>query len=127
MSRKIRSIWSSLFGLKCPRCRKGNLFVKGGLFQYKKILDMPENCSVCKQKFDIEPGFWIGAMWISYPIVVVIEMPFLFLALFAEGAMTWAYFGFMVLAFLVLWPLILRLGRSSWIHVSIRYEEDIKE
>mgnify|MGYP002628387806 FL=1 len=88
---------------------------------------MPENCSVCKQKFDIEPGFWIGAMWISYPIVVVIEMPFLFLALFAEGAMTWAYFGFMVLAFLVLWPLILRLGRSSWIHVSIRYEEDIKE
>jgi len=127
MGLKIKSVWFSLLGLKCPRCRKGNLFLKGGLFQYTEILEMPECCSVCGQKYDIEPGFWIGAMWISYPIVVALEMPFLFLALFAEGMMTWVYFGLMLLAFFVFWPFILRVGRSAWIHVSIRYDEDINE
>lgn len=86
------------------------------------MLGMPENCSVCGQKYDIEYGFWIGAMWISYPIVVAIEMPFLFLALFAEGMLTWIYFGGMVLAFLITWPFILRVGRSAWIHVSIHFD-----
>lgn len=117
-----KSFWLSLFRLKCPRCRQGKLFNKGGLFQYRDVLDMPEKCGVCNQKFDIEPGFWIGAMWISYPIVVAIETPFLFLALFADGIMTWVYFACMIVAFLIFWPFILRLGRSSWIHVSIRYD-----
>lgn len=125
MDLKSKSVWFSLLGLKCPRCRKGKLFKKGGLFQYSEVLEMPENCPTCGQKYDIEPGFWIGAMWISYPIVVALEMPFLFLALFADGVMTWVYFGCMMAAFFVFWPLILRLGRSAWIHVSIRYEENI--
>ncbi len=118
------SLIQSLLSLKCPRCRKGDLFNKTGLFRYNEILEMPERCSHCGQKYEIENGFWIGAMWISYPIVVAIEMPFLFLALFSDGIMTWVYFGLMVLAFLVLWPLILRLGRSSWIHIAVRYEGD---
>ena len=122
MRLKSKSIWFSLLGLKCPRCRTGNLFHKGGLFQYSRVLEMPEKCSVCGQKYDIEPGFWIGAMWISYPIVVALEMPFLFLALFADGIMTWVYFGLMMASFFIFWPLILRLGRSAWIHVSIRYD-----
>ena len=27
---------------------------------------MPERCSVCQQKFDIEPGFYWGAMYVAY-------------------------------------------------------------
>lgn len=120
-----KTFWGSVFGLKCPRCRKGNLFLKGRLFQYSQTLEMPENCSVCHQKYDIESGFWIGAMWISYPFIVILETPFLFFALFAEGMTTWIYFTFMVLAFIIFMPMILRLGRSLWIHISVRYEEDI--
>jgi len=84
---------------------------------------MHEYCMVCNQKFEIEPGFWIGAMWISYPIVVAIELPFLFLALVADGNLIWVYFGLMIIAFLIFWPLMLRLGRSSWAHICIRKEK----
>jgi uncharacterized protein (DUF983 family) len=115
----------SMFGLKCPRCRKGKLFTRKGLFVYRDILKMPENCEVCDQKFEIEPGFWIGAMWISYPFVVAIEMPFLILALLADANHVWMYFALMVAAFLITWPFLLRIGRSAWIHVSIRYDKKL--
>lgn len=121
--KKKRSYFQSLIQLRCPKCREGSLFTKEGLLVYTNMLDMDEKCVVCNQKFEIEPGFWVGAMWISYPIVVAIELPFLFLALFAEGNMTWVYFSAMIGAFLVFWPFILRVGRSVWIHINVRNEE----
>jgi hypothetical protein len=118
------SSFRSMLGLKCPRCRKGTLFSRKGLLVYRNIFDMPDHCSHCGQKFEIEPGFWIGAMWISYPFVVAIEMPFLFLALFSDGIYVWMYFGLMVLAFLITWPFLVRIGRSAWIHVVVRFDPE---
>jgi hypothetical protein len=31
-----------------------------------KFSEMHENCPTCKLKFEVEPGFWFGAMFISY-------------------------------------------------------------
>jgi hypothetical protein len=118
-----KSLIASIIQCNCPKCRQGTLFKKQGLFIYSEMLDMHEHCMVCNQKFEIEPGFWIGAMWISYPIVVAIELPFLFLALVADGNLIWVYFGLMIIAFLIFWPLMLRLGRSSWAHICIRKEK----
>jgi hypothetical protein len=120
-SRQIGTFRSVLFQ-KCPRCRQGNMFHRPGLFVYKNPLDMPEHCSHCGQKFEIEPGFWIGSLWASYPIVVAIETPFLMLALFAETVRgTALYFTAMVFAFALFFPLMIRLGRTIWAHVFIRY------
>lgn len=123
---KTTSLIQSVVGLKCPKCRKGNLFTKKGWFRYRQILDMPEKCPVCGQVYEIEPGFWIGALWTSYPIIVAIEIPFLFLALLSTTVSPWVYFGCMLLAFLILYPVMLRVGRSIWIHISVRYDESTK-
>ncbi len=88
------------------------------------MLQMNENCQQCGLHFEIENGFWLGSLWTSYPIVVLIEVPFLFLALFADGNWVWIYFSFMLIAFLISWPLMLRLGRSIWIHLNVRKEVD---
>lgn len=117
------SIYKSIMGLKCPNCRKGDLFKRRGLVVYSNMLDMHKNCPECNFQYEIEPGFWLGSLWTSYPIILIIEIPFLFLALFADGAMTWAYFGMMILSFLIAWPVMLRLGRSIWIHLNVRKEE----
>lgn len=83
---------------------------------------MPKECSKCKLHYEVEHGFWLGSLWTSYPIVVLIEVPFLFAALFADGMMVWGYFTMMIVAFLIAWPLMLRLGRSIWIHINVRYQ-----
>lgn len=117
-----RNLTSSIIQCRCPRCRQGRLFKKKGLIIYSDMLGANEGCDYCGLHFEIEPGFWLGALWTSYPIVVLIETPFLFLALFADGNVVWFWFMCMVLAFFIAWPLMLRLGRSLWIHTNVRYE-----
>ena len=63
---------------KCPRCQEGDLFIKP--FEFTKPLNMPERCPVCHQKFEPEPGFYYGAMFLSY-----IFSAFFFLGIVGEN------------------------------------------
>ena len=121
-NKKHIGVLQSLLTLKCPKCRQGDLFEKKGLFRFSKILNMPKKCENCGQVYEIEPGFWLGALWTSYPIVVAIEVPFLLMALFSKTISPWLSFGLMLVAFFIFYPLMLRLGRSIWIHISIRFK-----
>lgn len=55
---------------KCPVCGEGHVFAKKGnplLFQMPR---METNCKVCGHKFEREPGYFFGSMFISYAIAV---------------------------------------------------------
>ena len=52
----------------CPHCRKSAVY-----YPTKSIFHMPEmkvKCDNCNYKFDREPGYFLGAMYISYAIAV---------------------------------------------------------
>ncbi|MBL4605643.1 MAG: DUF983 domain-containing protein [Flavobacteriaceae bacterium] len=54
---------------KCPNCKEGKMFNKLGnllLFQAPK---MDDRCKECDFKFEKEPGFFFGAMFVSYALV----------------------------------------------------------
>jgi hypothetical protein len=71
---KILKKGSKLYSIsknKCPRCHEGlfwpyppvkNLIHNNG--------DLTKNCSYCDLKFEIELGFWYGAMYVSYALGV---------------------------------------------------------
>ena len=50
---------------KCPRCRSGKMFSHSAL-NLKNFTRMFRNCPVCGLEFEIEPGFFWGAMYVSY-------------------------------------------------------------
>jgi uncharacterized protein (DUF983 family) len=52
---------------KCPRCRKGYLFKRPfwDLMGYAKT---HSHCTHCGIKYEVEPGFFWGAMYVSYAI-----------------------------------------------------------
>ena len=50
---------------RCPQCREGKMF-KYPFWRVDKFSEMNENCPVCGLRFEIEPGFWFGAMFVSY-------------------------------------------------------------
>ncbi|MEA5260301.1 DUF983 domain-containing protein [Arcicella aquatica] len=54
---------------KCPQCREGKMFMYP-FWQITKFDKMHDNCPVCNLRFEVEPGFWYGAMFISYGINV---------------------------------------------------------
>jgi uncharacterized protein (DUF983 family) len=63
---------------KCPHCGQGHVFQR-----QKSVFKMPvmnEKCSECDYKFDREPGYFLGAMYISYGIAVFLGiLTYLFL------------------------------------------------
>ena len=117
----------SILNLKCPKCHEGDLFIKKGWFRATQMLDMPEHCPSCNQKYEIEPGFWLGALWTSYPLVVLIEIPFLFTAILVYDINPFYAIGLMAFLFLIMWSTILRLGRAIWINLSVHFDEAWKE
>lgn len=54
---------------KCPRCRKGDLF-QAPPYNYKSFYKMNDSCKICNQTFHPEPGFYFGAMYVSYAFSV---------------------------------------------------------
>jgi uncharacterized protein (DUF983 family) len=74
-----RSNWIiSVLSEKCPNCGQTHVFERGsGIFQMPV---MKERCEKCHYRFDREPGYFLGAMYISYGIAVLLGiLTFLFM------------------------------------------------
>lgn len=112
----------SIAHLKCPRCQEGNLFIDRNAYNFKNMLEMPRLCPVCSQRFDVEPGFYSGALWISFPIIVLIGIPFWALLYFVIGiSFEWMAL-LMAIYILGLQPIIMRYSRAIWINIFVHYD-----
>ncbi len=108
------SAWRGILGQLCPRCREGKIFRRSiVLFPH-----MNEFCPVCGLKFEREQGYFLGAMYISYGIALVVITAFsLLLYRLAdwsfEKTVLWA-----VVLFLPFAPAITFLSRVVWIYLD---------
>ncbi|MEZ4899939.1 MAG: DUF983 domain-containing protein [Saprospiraceae bacterium] len=109
--------------LKCPRCHEGDLF-QTPVFDYKDPLSMGTNCPVCKQKYHLEPGFYWGAMFVSYAISAFLMFGLLALFYFGFNTSLNAAFVWTIALVVVVFVYILRLSRSIWIHLFVKYDKN---
>jgi uncharacterized protein (DUF983 family) len=102
---------------RCPHCRIGSMF-KHSAWQLHKATLMHENCLHCGFKFEIEPGFFWGAMYISYAFGVVISILFGMLAyyLFNDPDL-WVYMVVIFTPLLILSPLSMRYSRVLMLYL----------
>ena len=113
----------------CPRCRRGKLFKEKNAYKLKTFMRMNENCPVCGQTTDMEPGFYYGTSYVSYALAVALST--------ATFILWWLIIGFSlhdnrffwwmgVNAFLlvVIQPLLMRLSRTIWLSFFIRYSDN---
>lgn len=54
---------------RCPRCGKGKVF-SGSIFSLRSFADTLECCPNCKLSYEPETGFFFGAMYWSYALIV---------------------------------------------------------
>lgn len=108
----IGALWHG----KCPRCRKGDVFPHR-LTRLSKFSVMNLECPHCGATFLPEPGFYFGAMFISYAFNVGIFIACgLFLYLAFDHPSDYVYVLVIALAALVLTPLNYRISRILWLH-----------
>ncbi|PWJ60445.1 uncharacterized protein DUF983 [Dyadobacter jejuensis] len=112
---------------KCPHCRQGDLFVKKNPYAIKDALKMPERCPICQQDFRMEPGFYIGALWTSFPLVISLLALFSVLFLVVLQIDLYVFFVLIAIILFSLQPIIIRLGRAIWINVFVDYDPEAGE
>ena len=115
------SLFKSMWTYTCPKCRSTKMFKEP--FQISDPLNMHERCAVCNQHFTPEPGFYYGAMFLSY----ILSAWFLLVPAFAlVFIFDWSVNGAMlfVLALAAITYLkFLRFSRSLWIHIVVKYDK----
>ena len=121
---RIDSSTLALLALRCPRCHEGPLFTHSS-YNLSKFSDMPAHCPVCNQAYEPEPGFYWGAMFISYGFTVAIFVTSGVLLYWLAGDPSlWVYIVTVSLAALVTMPLVLRYSRALMLYLfgGVRYE-----
>ena len=107
----------SIVKCKCPRCMEGDLFVNKNMYSMKGMFDMPERCPVCGQDFQIEPGFYLGAMWVSYPIVIALIIGFIAFGHWVLGLHMLTSFMFATVILMLLSPPLIRYSRAIYLNI----------
>lgn len=114
----------SIFKYKCPRCHQGEVFESKNPYNLPKMFDMHETCSNCELRYEFEPGFFYGAMYVSYALTVALGVAtYVVMQLFFEATVI-QVIGVLVAALIVGSPLVLRLSRIIWMNLFIKYEPE---
>ena len=79
---------------------------------------MCERCSICGLKFEREPGYFLGAMYISYVLGVSFMAPIAVLLWFLTGWWITKVIIWAAALFLPLAPTITLFARVLWIYLD---------
>jgi hypothetical protein len=74
--------------------------------------------SRCGLRFEREPGYFVGAMYVSYAIAVVLITALWGVSLFAPDRSFEATLTIAVVLFLFFVPIVFRYSRIIWMHVD---------
>ena len=99
---------------KCPRCHKGDLFVTSA-FKLTGFYKMHRQCPVCEQTFEPEPGFYYGAMFISYGMLVIMSIMTWITLFFAFRPVFEVYVVVIIILNVLLLPFIFRYSRTLYL------------
>ena len=93
----------------CPRCREGSIF--------SHWLRMHPRCPRCGLRFEREPGYFLGAMYFSYPLSIPI-LGILILAwhLLLPGWRIEFVIGLAAISYIPFMPPVYRYSRVFWIY-----------
>jgi uncharacterized protein (DUF983 family) len=109
------STLGSIVRQRCPRCRMGSIFRYSIFRGFPK---MHERCPVCDLKFDREPGYFLGAMYVSYGLGIAFVAIIAGLLWYVTGWWITKDTIWAVVIFLPLAPTITLFARVLWIYLD---------
>lgn len=114
----------SIYHMKCPRCQEGDFFVAHP-YNLKRAGDIHEKCPKCGLKYAKEPGFYYGAMYVSYALGVALFVTlWVSFNLFFESMDVFVQLAIISASFLIFAPYMYALSKIIWANLFIKFEKD---
>jgi uncharacterized protein (DUF983 family) len=126
MLKKGSKVYSILTGT-CPKCQKESMYLDQNPLHLSKILKMHDNCSHCGLKYQIEPAFFYGAMYVSYGLNVCIGIAAFVISYVLLSSTLKVAFISIIASLIVLFPFVLRWSRNIYINMFVSYDPDFKK
>ncbi|MNQ11555.1 hypothetical protein D3C85_244440 [compost metagenome] len=106
----------------CPNCHKGKVFNEKNIFFNLGFPKMNEYCSHCDYKFEKEPGYFFGAMYVNYGLTVAQGIAtYLIAHLFFKETFDLRMIPIIAGTIIVLSPFNIRFSRLLWIYMFKNY------
>jgi uncharacterized protein (DUF983 family) len=98
---------------RCPRCLHGQVFAT--------LFRMHEQCPLCDLSFEREPGYFTGAMYLSYGVAIIATAPVWLMMVWLGRSL-----GEMLLVISPLLvvgsPWLFRYARVLWLHLDQTFD-----
>ena len=112
----------SILHMKCPFCQEGAFFISHP-YDLRHAGDLHKTCPVCHRKYEKEPGFYWGGMFVSYAFSIAFS-------LIAFGITWWiaphtsimGYFVVVVGATALVSPYLYALSKITWANFFLHYD-----
>lgn len=117
---KINSILTG----SCPRCQEENMYVEKNPYKLSKVYTMHETCSHCHLRYEIEPSFFYGAMYVAYGVSIAFGVAIFVITKLILGLPAKTSFIALGIGILVLMPVTARIARNIYINMFVNYDKD---
>ncbi|MFM7015748.1 MAG: DUF983 domain-containing protein [Bacteroidota bacterium] len=119
---------NSIFNHKCPRCLEGDIYSTKSSYDLKNISKMNHSCQQCGLDFEREPGYYYGAMYVSYALTVALAVSLFvaYIVLFPTFDSV-VYLVALTTMLLVLAPWTFRTSRVIWLNFFIKFKPEIQK
>lgn len=103
---------------ECPYCHKGKVFKEKNIYFKIGLPKMNKFCPHCNAKFEKEPGFFFGAMYVNYGLTVAQAIATYVIAQqFFTITFDLRIIGIIAFVIIAMASINIRLSRLLWIYM----------
>ena len=105
----------------CPRCQNESMYVDQNPYKLNTVLKMHEHCSHCGLKYQLEPAFFYGAMYVSYGLNVAIGIAAFIVSFVLLDLSLKTAFLVIIATLTLVSPIVLRWSRNIYINIFVSF------
>lgn len=118
----------SIAKIKCPKCHKGEFLESRNFYKLSTVGNVHQKCACCGEDYEREIGFYYGAMYVSYALVVASFVAWWvgFTVIDPDyDAMTLVWT--IIISAVILGPIIYAYSKIIWINLFVKYDSAVSE
>ena len=124
---KKGSTLNSILTGSCPKCQEESMYVVKNPYLLKTLYKMNKSCSHCYTRYEIEPSFFYGAMYVSYGISIAFGVAFFVSCFYILQTSVKTAMVVLIVGIIALMPVIARLSRNIYINMFIHFDPNWKQ
>ena len=112
-----------MFNHKCAECHQGDMFPTSS-FGFNKPFQMNQRCPLCDADMEPEPGFYYGAMFMSYIFSAFLTLGFVMLLHWVFDVSLFTSFLWLIIVWAIFFVWWFRFSRAFWFNLIIGFRPE---